>query len=449
MHNAFVGYDLVIRGGTVVNSERMELADVGIVGGKIVEVGDISAMGAAQVINASGLHVMPGIIDTQVHFREPGMEHKEDLESGTRAAIMGGVTTIFEMPNTHPPTTSAEALMDKLQRAKGRAWCDFSFFVGASADNTQELAALEMLPGTPGVKIFMGSSTGSLLVPDDETLERVLINGISRCPVHAEDHDRLEERKGLASPEPHVSEHPYLRDEECARLATERILALSQKTRRPVHILHVSTAEELPLIRAAKARGLNTTAEVTPQHLFFKSPECYEELGTLAQMNPPIRDRRHQQALRRALQENLFDVLGSDHAPHTLEEKAKPYPSSPSGMPGVQTLAPVMFNFVNEGLLTLRDFVRLACEGPARIYGIKEKGRIEPGFDADLCIADMDRAQVVQNSWLQSKCGWSPYEGLSFIGWPVHVVLRGSVVVRDQALIGSAGGAPVRFAWKD
>jgi dihydroorotase len=423
--------------------------DVAVRDGRIVAVGDVGEFNAETTVEAAGLVVMPGVIDTQVHFREPGLEHKEDLESGTRAAIMGGVTSIFEMPNTNPTTTTEEALQDKLKRAEGRAWCDYSFFIGASSENVDELARLEMLPGTPGIKIFMGSSTGPLLVGDDDTLRRVLTNGTRRCPIHAEDEPRNTARKALISEAPHPREHPFLRDAESARLATERILRLSEETGRPVHILHVSTADELPLIRDAKARGLGTTAEVTPQHLFFQAPECYERLGSLAQMNPPVREASHRQAIRAALAEGVFDVVGSDHAPHTLEEKAQPYPKSPSGMPGVQTLLPVMLTLVNQGLLSLTDLVRLACENPTRIYGIRGKGFVQPGFDADLVLVDMQRTQTFERSMVQSKCGWSPYEGETLTGWPVHVVSRGQVAVRDGSLCGQPSGAPVRFDWKD
>lgn len=447
-HNPDVALDLLVRGGLIVSASGVRRGDVGIEGRKISRVGDLGEESAVEIIDATGLHVLPGIIDTHVHFREPGLEQKEDIESGTRAAIMGGITTVFEMPNTAPPTVTHAALEDKLTRAEGRAWSNFSFFVGATSENVNDLADLESLPGTPGVKVFMGSSTGSLLVPDDETLRRVLASGSQRVAVHAEDSARLEARKTLLSAAPHVREHPYLRDPDCARLATERLLALSQETRRPVHILHVSTADELPLIRAAKARGLRATAEVTPQHLFFQAPECYERFGTLVQMNPPLRDRRHQQAIRLAMQEGLFDVIGSDHAPHTLEEKSKPYPESPSGIPGTQTLLPVMLNFVNEGLLSLPELVRMACEGPAKIYGIRGKGFVAEGIDADLCLVDLGARKTVEKNWLQSKCGWSPFEGMELQGWPVHVILGGSPVMKDGELIGPPRGRQVEFDWK-
>ncbi len=447
-------FDTLIIGGTVVSSEREELADVGILDGKIAAIGNLSQADAAETVHAKGLHVFPGVIDTQVHFREPGLEHKEDLESGTRAAVAGGVTTVFEMPNTNPTTTTAEALWDKLHRAHGRAWSNYAFFVGASKDNLEHLAELEMAPGAPGIKIFMGSSTGPLLVDDQASLRSVLENGQRRCPIHAEDEARLRHRKlSYENGEEHWGEgaraHPFIRDAEAARLATAKILKLSEETGRPVHILHLSTADEVPLLQDAKRRGLGTTVEVTPQHLWFFAPDCYERLGTLAQMNPPIRDSWHQQALRISLVEGLFDVIGSDHAPHTLEEKQRDYPHSPSGMPGVQTLLPVMLTLVKQGgLLDLKRLTRLCCEAPAEIYGVQGKGKIEVGYDADLAIVDFEKRFKVEKSWLQSKCGWSPFEGETLCGLPICTMVGGLLAMRDGAMQGTPSGQMVRFNWK-
>ena len=440
-------YDLIVRNALITTSSSQDLGSVGVKDGKFVAIGQVEGS-AEREIDAKGLTLMPGVSDTQVHFREPGLEHKEDLESGTRAAILGGVTTIFEMPNTNPNTTSEATLNDKLNRAEGRTWCDYSFFVGAATDNAEELGRLEMLPGTPGIKIFMGSSTGSLLVDEDHDLRQVLLHGKRRCPIHAEDEARNRERKALISEHPHPREHPFLRDAESAKLATTRILRLSAETKRPVRVLHVSTADELPLLEDAKRQGLGTTCEITPQHLWFYAPDCYDRLGTLAQMNPPIRDSWHQMGLRRSLVEGLFDVIGSDHAPHTLEEKAQPYPKSPSGMPGVQTLLSAMMTLVHGGLLGVKDFVRLACENPARIYGIQGKGFLQPGYDADFVLVDPKKTQVFERSMVASKCGWSPYEGEKFTGWPIHVFLRGHQVVTEGVLTGEQRGEPARFDWK-
>ncbi len=441
-------FDLILRGGHIVSSQGTHQGDIAIHGGTIAEVGDLSSASSEVLLDVTGLHVLPGGIDTQVHFREPGLEHKEDLESGTRAAIMGGITAIFDMPNTDPTTTSEETLHGKLELANGRTWCDHAFFVGATKDNVEELAHLESLPGTPGVKIFMGSSTGPLLVDDDEHLRAVLNSSHRRSPVHAEDEARLRERKAMRSRgEPHVREHPIRRDAEAARLATERILRLSEETKHPIHILHVSTREELPLIAEAKKRGLRTTCEVTPQHLTLNA-EAYESHGTQIQMNPPIRTEVHRQALWKAVKEGLFDVFGSDHAPHTRIEKGLPYPQSPSGIPGVQTMLPVLLDWVHKRELGLNQLVRMLCENPARIYQISNKGRIEVGFDADLTLVDLEKSWAIESEWLQSKCGWSPFESMKVHGKIEHVFLRGHHMVNEGALVGRMVGRPVAFEGK-
>lgn len=445
MNHAF---DLVLIGGNVVRPDGIHRADVGIRDGRFAAFGDLRTAATAESVDVSGLTLLPGLIDTQVHFREPGMEHKEDIESGTRAAVFGGVTSIFEMPNTAPPTTTAMALNDKLLRAKGRAWCDYGFFVGASPDNVGQLAELEKAPGSPGVKIFMGSSTGTLLVPDDETLRQVLMAGERRAPVHSEDHMRLEALKGSIE-SPTVMDHPRLRDPETAVRATRRLLRLARETGRPVHVLHISTEEELALIEESRGdSGVDATWEVTPQHLYFSAPDCYERLGTLAQMNPPIRDARHQMALREAVRRGLFDVFGSDHAPHTLEEKAQPYPKSPSGMPGVQTMLPVLLQFLRESLIDLPTLVRMTSARPAELYGITCKGKMEVGYDADVAVVDLDAEWTFERSMVQSKCGWSPYEGAKFVGRPIHTLIRGQFAVREGAAGHGSLGEPVRFDWK-
>lgn len=440
-----------IRNADVASSGGIARADVLIRDGRIARVGRVLESEAEGVerLDATGLTILPGLIDTQVHFREPGMEHKEDIASGSLAAVCGGVTTFFEMPNTVPTTTTAAALEDKLARAKGRSWAHYAFFVGATTDNATHLAACERLPGTPGIKIFMGSSTGALLVPDDATLEEVLRNGTRPCPIHAEDHDRLEARRALVEPTCGPEQHPHLRDSECARLATARVLALSERTGRPVHVLHVSTREELPLLRDAKARGLAVTCEVTPQHLTLRAPDDYARLGSLAQMNPPVRDESHREALWEAVRTGLFDVFGSDHAPHTLEEKARPYPGSPSGMPGVQTMLPVLLSHVAAGRLGLTDLVRMACENPARLYGIARKGFVAEGYDADLCLVDLGARWTFSRGDVRSKCGWSPFEGMAMTGRPVHTFVGGVWSVRDGEPVGRPAGQMTQFTWKD
>ncbi|MCH7903257.1 MAG: dihydroorotase [Armatimonadetes bacterium] len=441
-------FDLIVRGGVVVSSAGRNDADVGIQGGKIVAVGDLRESTAVREISAQGLHVLPGVIDTQVHFREPGLTHKEDIETGSRAAVMGGVTTYFEMPNTNPATTTREALEGKLARAKGRSWANYAFFIGASAQNVDELAALEMLPGTPGVKLFIGSSTGDLLVEEDELIARILEAGVRPCAVHAEDEARLRERKSLLSDNPHVREHPFIRDEEVALLATKRMIALCKRTGRPVHILHISTWQEFAILVKAKGNRLPVTCEVTPQHLSLNA-EAYEALGTLVQMNPPIRDEEHRRELWSGVSVGLFDVFGSDHAPHTLEEKQQPYPKSPSGMPGVQTMLPILLDWVHRSKLELEKVVKMTAERPAELFGIAGKGHIAPGYDADLAVVDLEEEFEVTKYWIQSKCRWSPFEGQFLIGKPVHTIVNGVAVVSNGVIVGEPAGRMVEFTWKN
>ena len=436
-------FDDVILGGTCVFPWGEERADIGIHGGSITALGDLTRAKAAHVVHAQGLHILPGAIDTQVHFREPGFEHKEDLEAGTKGAALGGITGILEMPNTDPNTDSVHAIRDKLERAQGRAWVNYAFFGGATPKNVEELGAIEREPGCCGIKIFMGKSTGSLLIEDSEILQRVLSNVSRRCAVHAEDEGRLRERKPMVEAEgATVHLHPQWRDATTARMATERLLAIASKVRRRVHILHVTTADELPLI--ARHRQL-ATMEVTPQHLTLAAPECYERLGTFAQMNPPIRGKEHRDALWTAVQSGLVDVIGSDHAPHTKEEKSKGYPNTPSGMPGVQTLLPVMLNHVAEGRLSLLRLVDLLSAGPARVYGMLGKGRIALGNDADLSIVDLGRTHTITDAEQANKSGWTPFDGFRVRGWPVATIVGGRVVMNEGEVLGQAPGQPILF----
>ncbi len=436
-------YDLVLTGGRVVTPSGAVETDVAVRDGRIVGLGDFRTAAAAETLDCGGLTVLPGVIDSQVHFREPGLEHKEDLESGSRAAVLGGVTAVMEMPNTRPLTDSPETLADKLARARDRMWCDHAFFVGATPANADRLAELERLPGAAGVKIFMGSSTGDLLVADDGTLARVLASGHRRVSVHAEDEPRLVERRALVADGASVESHPDWRDRESAIRATKRLIATARATGRPVHVLHITTAEELELL--AEARDI-ATVEVTPQHLTLAAPDCYRALGTHAQMNPPIRGAADRAALWDAIASGLVDVLGSDHAPHTAEEKARPYPDSPSGMPGVQTLVPLLLDRVNAGWLTLERLVDLTAAGQQRLFGITGKGRIVRGYDADFTIVDLSAEREITQDWLASKSGWSPFTGMRVKGWPIATVVRGHIVMRDGALTSSqARGRPIRF----
>lgn len=435
--------ELLVCGGTVVTPNGIEKTDIACAGGCIIALGDLrTSWSADRVLDVTGLHVLPGVIDSQVHFREPGLRHKENLEAGTRGAVLGGVTTIFEMPNTQPLTLSFADLQGKLDAANGRAWCDYAFYIGGSIVNATHLADLENLPGCAGVKVFMGSSFGDLLADDDEVLRHILRSGRRRVAVHAEDEARLQDRRSIVEQSGNVADHPVWRDMTSAFIATRRIVHLAEQFNRRLHILHVSTAEEMLFLAAHKRR---VTVEVTPHHLTLHAPECYQDLGTLAQMNPPIREQRHREALWQAIRDGVVDVIGSDHAPHTLMEKAKPYPESPSGMTGVQTLLPIMLDHVQAGRLSLLRLVDLTSAGPSRIFGIEGKGRLAVGFDADLSIVDLQARRTIHNDWIASVSGWSPYDGLSVTGWPIHTIVRGHCVVLDETLTGRPLGTAARF----
>lgn len=416
-------------------------ADVAVRDRRIAALGALDASQAKEVFDATGLHVLPGVVDPQCHFREPGLTHKEDLNSGSAQAALGGVTTFFEMPNTTPNTDNPERLAWKVERARETSWVDFGFFIGATNENAEHLAQWETLEGCAGVKMFCGSSTGTLLVDKPENQRRVMKSGRRRICCHSEDEARLKERKDLFAGKP-VHFHPEWRDEDCAVISTRNLLQIAKETGRRLHILHVTTAGEIPLLSANKHLA---SFEVCPQHLTLAAPECYDRLGTLAQMNPPIRDARHQAALWEAIRNGAVDVLGSDHAPHTLEEKSKPWPASPSGMPGVQTLVPLMLNHVAAGRLTLERFVDLTSAGPARVFGMRAKGRLAPGYDADLTVVDLNAQKTITNEWSKSRCGWTPFDGLKVTGWPIATIVRGSFVMRDGALQGTPRGLPVRF----
>ncbi|WP_246797344.1 dihydroorotase [Burkholderia perseverans] len=435
--------ELLVTGGTVMTPGGAERIDLACAAGRIVALGALAAGWRADTtLDARGLHVLPGVVDTQVHFREPGLTHKETIEAGTRGAVLGGVTAVFEMPNTQPLTLDAAALDAKLARARGTAWCDHAFYLGGSAVNAERLAELERLPGCAGVKVFMGSSFGDLLADEDAVLRRIVRHGRRRMAVHAEDEARLGERRARVEASRDVRDHPRWRDPQSALLATRRIVGLAAEAGRRLHLLHVSTAEEMAFLALHRRQ---VSVEVTPHHLTLVAPECYERLGSLAQMNPPVRDAHHREALWQALRDGVVDVIGSDHAPHTRAEKARPYPDSPSGMTGVQTLLPVMLDHLHHGRLSLPRLVDLTSAGPARLFGLAGKGRIALGYDADLTLVDLAARRRIGDGWIASVAGWSPYDGMPCTGWPVATVLRGRPVVRDEALVGTPRGRPLRF----
>lgn len=416
--------------------------DIAVKDGKIADINQTLNLMAESVLDLKGLTVLPGVIDSQVHFREPGLTHKEDLESGSRAAVLGGVTSVFEMPNTNPSTTTKKDFEEKLSLAANRAHCDYAFFIGAAHDNTANLPELEKAPHCVGVKIFLGASFGTLLVDSDEVFEQVMKNGRKRLTIHSEDEARLRERKHIAVEGAHPRVHHIWRDEESAMISTKKSIALARKYNRPVHILHVSSSEEMEFL--AKQKDI-ASVEILPQFLTLSAPECYERLGTLAQQNPPIRDKRHMEKLWQAVHNGTVDIIGSDHAPHTLEEKNKPYPQSPSGFPGVQTLIPIMLNHIHNKKMSLERFVEMVTENPRRMFNVKNKGRIQIGFDADFTVVDLKKEVTITNKWIASKCGYTPFDGMKVTGWPTHTIIRGQLIMTEDTVVAPSKGHPISF----
>jgi len=434
-------FDLILRGGTCVLPWGEVETDIGVRAGRIAALGDLRTAAAAEVIDCAGLHVLPGLIDPHVHLRDPGDPAVETIPTGTRAAVLGGITAVFDMPNTSPAVTSQAALENKRAYVKGKAWCDIGFYVGAAKSNIGELAALEAEPDVCAIKVFAGSSTGDLLVEDDASLERVMRSGRRRIAYHSEDEYRLQERKPIyAAGGPHRL-HAEWRDVECAFLGTRRLMALARETGRPAHILHVSTAEELDYLKDFRDVA---TVEVLINHL-SQNDEAYDRLGGYAVMNPPIRDARHQEAAWAAVRDGTVDCIGSDHAPHSRAAKERPWPATAAGLTGVQTLVPLMLDHVNAGRLSLTRLVDLMAAGPARVYGAICKGRLAAGYDADFTVVDLKRQRTIEESWIASPCGWTPFAGQRCTGWPVMTIIRGRSVMREDEVLGAPEGQPVRF----
>jgi dihydroorotase len=429
---------LIRHAGIILTNGEMLFGDVLIRDRQIIAVApEISPEPETREIDASGLTLLPGVIDPQVHFREPGLEHKEDLFTASCACAKGGVTSFLEMPNTRPLTLTQEALDDKLQRASNKCLVNYGFFIGATVDNLPDL--LEANP-TCGIKIFMGSMHGPLLVDTEETLEPIFAKGKRLIAVHAEDQTRINQRRqefaGITDP----AIHSTIQDNQAALQATQLALKLSKKYQRRLHILHMSTAEEAELLRQDKPSWV--TAEVTPQHLVLNT-SAYEKIGTLAQMNPPLRSEHDNEVLWQALRDGVIDFIATDHAPHTLEEKAQAYPNSPSGMPGVETSLPLMLTAAVEGKCTVAQVANWMSAAVAKAYGIPNKGAIAPGYDADLVLVDLNTYRPVLREEVLTKCGWSPFEGWNLTGWPVITIVGGQIVyergklnteVRGQAL---------------
>jgi dihydroorotase len=435
-------FDLIIRGGTCVLPWGAAPADIGAKAGRITAVGTSPSDTADQVIEARGLHVLPGLIDPHVHLRDPGDATIESIPTGTKAAALGGFATVFDMPNTSPAVTDAETLAWKQDYVDRVSYTDFGIYVGATKQNIAALAGLERASGVCAIKVFAGSSTGDLMVEDDANIEAVMRAGTRRIAFHSEDEYRLQDRRKLFEKGESHRRHMEWRDPECAFLGTRRIMALARKTGRPAHIVHVSTEEEYDYLRDFRDVA---TAEVLVNHLTQIGPDCYDQLGGYAVMNPPIRDQRHFDAAWRAVANGLIDTIGSDHAPHSHAAKERPWPDTAAGLTGVQTAIPLMLDHVNAGRLTLGRMVDLMAAGPARIYGAVAKGRIAAGFDADFTLVDLKREQTIENDWIVSPCGWTPFAGKSCTGWPVMTIVRGHVVMRDGAVEGSPQGRRVIF----
>ena len=432
--------DLIIKNGSCYIDKDLKNHDIAIKDGKIIEIGKIISE-AKEIFDAKGLIVLPGCIDTQTHFREPGSTNTEDLNSGSRAAIVGGITSVFEMPNTNPPTSTKKEFQRKLDLAKNRMYCNYAFYFGATADNANELADLKNLEGCCGIKLFAGSSTGNLLVADEKDIETVFQNSSKVVAVHSEDEAILNINKKLIK-NGDVHSHPTWRSEECAISSTRRIVQIAERYKKKAHVLHITTKQEIDFLSQHKG---NITFEITPQHLTIYAPDCYDKLGTYAQMNPPIRDKSHYDRLWYAVKNNLNDTIGSDHAPHLKINKDKEYPNSPSGMPGVQTLMPVMLNHINNGELKLEQLMNLVCENPVKIFGIKNKGFIKKSFDADLTIIDLNKVIEIKNEKIESKCGWSPFDGYKFKGTPVATIINGEIKMKDGIILGDPTGEALEF----
>ena len=433
-------YSLIIKNGFCYIDGKLQKTDIALLNDKIKKIGSIS-LNSSKVFDATNKIILPGIIDTQVHFREPGSTDAEDLESGSRAAVLGGVTSVFEMPNTNPPTSNLVEFEKKLQLAKNRMFSNYAFYFGATPENTNQLSKLKNLKGCCGVKLFAGSSTGNLLVDKEADIEKVISNSDRIVSIHSEDEEILNLRKKFIK-KGNVHSHPEWRNTESAMSSTRRVVKIAERYNKKIHVLHVTTKEEVDFLAMHKK---NVTFETTPQHLTLYAPDCYNKLGTYAQMNPPLRTKDHYDRLWTAIKNNIVDVLGSDHAPHTKKNKKKEYAESPSGMPGVQTIFPVMLDHVNNGRLTLEQLIKLMCENPCRIFGIKNKGFIKENFDADLTIVDMKKDQTIKDEMMASKCGWTPFNNYKVKGFPVATIVNGNIVMSEGKIISKAQGQPLDF----
>ena len=428
----------LIRNATVVLPDAVERLNILLDGSRIASVGAPDSANADEVIDAHGLHLIPGVIDDQVHFREPGLTHKEDLEHATRACAKGGITSFLEMPNTKPTTTTLSALEDKLANAAQKCRVNYGFYIGATPDN---LEVLKSAHRTPGIKIFIGSSTGDLLVDNQDALERIFAETTLPICAHCEDESTVRANAARLGGGTSVHDHSLIRDSKAALIATKRAVDLAERHRHRFHVLHVSTAEEVEFLRTTSDL---ITGEACPHHLFF-SVDDYDRLGTLIQMNPSIKSKSDCEAVWRGLLDGTLEVVATDHAPHTLEEKRQPYPKSPSGLPAVENSLALMLNEVHHGRCLLSQVVAWMCEGPARVWNLKNKGAIREGYDADVVLVDLQKSQTILNENQLTKCQWSPWHGSTLNGWPVRTWVMGQTVFANGKVDDSVRGKEILY----
>lgn len=413
---------MIIKGAKVFCKGALVDKDIFIENGKIVE------KCSGDVFNASGLVVLPGMIDCHVHFREPGLTQKEDFLTGSRAAAKGGVTTIIDMPNNNPPTTTSAALEQKRQLAK-KSIVNYGFYFGATSDNITEINKSK---NVAGIKVYMGSSTGNLLVTDEAALHRIFSCG-RLITVHAEDEGMIKRNVEIYKHEHNPEIHCKIRSNEVAASAVKKAIEIARAHNARLHIAHVSTKEELALISGEK----NVTCEVSPHHLFLTADAM--KMGNFAKMNPPLRSSEDVAALWKAINDGIITCIATDHAPHLPAEKEQDYWKAPAGVPGVETMLPMMMNAVSEGRLSLQQLVKLCSENPAKLMGLKEKGSIEQGFDADLVIADLKKEETIKNSDIVSKCHWTLFDGMKVRGRVIATVVNGELAYNGGSFFESNG----------
>ena len=434
-------YTLIIQNAECYVEGSLVVTDIAIKDNIIAKISKNITETADKILDAKGLTVFPGIIDTQVHFREPGDPNKETLESGSKAAVLGGVTAVFEMPNTSPPTDSPDRFQDKLDRAKGRMYCNYAFYYGATENNSSSLEVTKNLEGCCGIKMFVGSSTGNLLVKEDKHIEQVIKNAPKVVSIHSEDENMLNSRKDKIIPGD-VKSHYVWRSVETAMTSTTKVAKLAKALNKRIHVLHVSTKDEIDFLRDYKNI---VSIETTPNHLSLFAPDCYEEKGTFVQMNPPVREKSHMEGIWKGVLDGTVDVIGSDHAPHTKEQKMQTYPASPSGMPGVQTIFLLMLKHYREGKIKLERVINLLSEKPCKIFGIKNRGYIKEGYFADLTIMNMNKEFTITNNWIASNCKWTPFDGWKVKATPFGTIVNGNVSVWNEILTDTKFGKPLQF----